>query len=204
MLDRIFDGDRATLVTVPMASVERAPVVELNGLHDDSTPVTFTGIEYPGGEERGGKPALRSANAQPGPPARTAAPAAPRHRVGRRRGARRPPSPRRQRLRRHDSHPYPRRARRSHRRSEGSSTWGARQAPLEGGTGHPGSPQRHLIANQKTLPSRTSGSRKRSSSRRRATWRQAGDPPMGILSGAARLAANVPRTGPNPVRPSPR
>jgi hypothetical protein len=56
MLDRLFDADRATLITETVLSVVREFEVELDQLHNDSTTVTLTGTDYPGGGEgRGGK-----------------------------------------------------------------------------------------------------------------------------------------------------
>jgi len=62
MLDRLFDADRATLVTETVLSVVREFQVELEQLHNDSTTVTLTGTDYPGGgEERGGKAVAKPA-----------------------------------------------------------------------------------------------------------------------------------------------
>ncbi|MHB1444209.1 MAG: IS1634 family transposase [Acidimicrobiales bacterium] len=56
MLDRLFDADRATLITETVLLVVREFAVELDQLHNDSTTVTLTGTDYPGGGgERGGK-----------------------------------------------------------------------------------------------------------------------------------------------------
>jgi transposase len=55
-LDRLFDADRATMITDVVLSVVRRFDVDLSQLHNDSTTVTVTGVDYPGGgEERGGK-----------------------------------------------------------------------------------------------------------------------------------------------------
>lgn len=62
MLDRPFDADRATLITETVLSVVREFHVGLRQLHNDSTTVTLTGKDYPGGgEERGGKPVVKPA-----------------------------------------------------------------------------------------------------------------------------------------------
>jgi len=62
MLDRLFDADRATLITETVLSVVREFHVELEQLHNDSTTVTLTGTAYPGGgEERGGKAVAKPA-----------------------------------------------------------------------------------------------------------------------------------------------
>ena len=62
MLDRLFDADRATLITETVLSVVREFEVELGQLHNDSTTVTLTGGDYPGGgEERGGKAVVKPA-----------------------------------------------------------------------------------------------------------------------------------------------
>jgi len=62
MLDRLFDADRATLITETVLSVVREFKVELEQLHNDSTTVTLTGTAYPGGgEERGGKAVAKPA-----------------------------------------------------------------------------------------------------------------------------------------------
>ena len=56
MLDRLFDADRATMITEVVLGVCRRFEVDTSRLHNDSTTVTVTGADYPGGgEERGGK-----------------------------------------------------------------------------------------------------------------------------------------------------
>jgi len=61
-LDRLFDADRASLITATVLAVIRDFGVETTQLHNDSTTVTVTGA-YPdaGGRDRGGKatPAIR-------------------------------------------------------------------------------------------------------------------------------------------------
>ncbi len=61
-LDRLFDADRASLITKTVLGVIRAFEVETTQLHNDSTTVTVTGA-YPDadGRDRGGKatPAIR-------------------------------------------------------------------------------------------------------------------------------------------------
>jgi transposase len=56
MLDRLFDADRASLITEVVLASVRAFGVELSQLHNDSTTVTFSGT-YRGatGRRRGGK-----------------------------------------------------------------------------------------------------------------------------------------------------
>jgi len=56
-LDRLFDADRASLITATVLAVIREFGVETAQLHNDSTTVTVTGV-YPDadGRERGGKP----------------------------------------------------------------------------------------------------------------------------------------------------
>jgi transposase len=49
MLDRLFDADRATLITETVLGAVREFEVEVNQLHNDSTTVTLTGSDYPGG-----------------------------------------------------------------------------------------------------------------------------------------------------------
>lgn len=56
MLDRLFDADRATLITETVLGVIRGFDVDVSQVHNDSTTVTLTGVDYPGGGERGGKP----------------------------------------------------------------------------------------------------------------------------------------------------
>lgn len=57
MLDRLFDADRASLITSTVLGVIREFGIDTTQLHNDSTTVTVTGT-YPGadGYERGGKP----------------------------------------------------------------------------------------------------------------------------------------------------
>src|SRR5664280_989657 len=61
-LDKLFDADRASLITATVLGVIRDFDVETTQLHNDSTTVTVTG-NYPDadGRERGGKatPAIR-------------------------------------------------------------------------------------------------------------------------------------------------
>ena len=54
-LDRLFDADRASLITATVLGVIRAFDIDTSGLHNDSTTVTVTG-NYPdaGGRDRGG------------------------------------------------------------------------------------------------------------------------------------------------------
>lgn len=55
-LDRLFDADRATLITKTVLSVVKEFDIALDQLHNDSTTVTLTGTDYPGGgARRGGK-----------------------------------------------------------------------------------------------------------------------------------------------------
>src|SRR5665811_630866 len=56
-LDRLFDADRASLITKTVLAVIREFGIATTQLHNDSTTVTVTGT-YPGadGRERGGKP----------------------------------------------------------------------------------------------------------------------------------------------------
>ncbi|WP_448072409.1 IS1634 family transposase [Georgenia yuyongxinii] len=57
MLDRLFDADRASLITTTVLGVIREFGIDTTQLHNDSTTVTVTG-SYPGadGRTRGGKP----------------------------------------------------------------------------------------------------------------------------------------------------
>jgi transposase len=57
MLDRLFDADRASLITQSVLGVIREFNIDTSQLHNDSTTVTVTG-NYPAadGRERGGKP----------------------------------------------------------------------------------------------------------------------------------------------------
>jgi len=62
MLDRLFDADRATMITDVVLEVIRRFDVDVSELHNDSTTVTLTGTDYPGGgEERGGKTIVKPA-----------------------------------------------------------------------------------------------------------------------------------------------
>lgn len=55
-LERLFDADRASLLTEVVLRVVRAFDLDCSQLHNDSTSVTFTGVAYPGGgSRRGGK-----------------------------------------------------------------------------------------------------------------------------------------------------
>jgi len=47
MLERLFDGDRATLITETVLSVVREFQVEQEQLHNGSTTVTLTATDYP-------------------------------------------------------------------------------------------------------------------------------------------------------------
>ena len=55
-LDRLFDADRASLITATVLGVIRALDIDTSGQHNDSTTVTVTG-NYPDadGRDRGGK-----------------------------------------------------------------------------------------------------------------------------------------------------
>lgn len=57
MLDRLFDADRASLITETVLGVIQEFGIEVSQLHNDSTTITLTGA-YPGadGDSRGGKP----------------------------------------------------------------------------------------------------------------------------------------------------
>ena len=57
MLDRLFDADRASLITSTVLGVIREFSIDTSQLHNDSTTVTVTG-NYPDadGRDRGGKP----------------------------------------------------------------------------------------------------------------------------------------------------
>lgn len=55
-LARLFDADRASLLTEVVLRVVRAFGIDCSQLHNDSTSISFTGIDYPGGgRRRGGK-----------------------------------------------------------------------------------------------------------------------------------------------------
>jgi hypothetical protein len=55
-LKRLFDADRASLLTEVVVAVVREFNVDCTQLHNDSTSITFTGLDYPGGgTKRGGK-----------------------------------------------------------------------------------------------------------------------------------------------------
>jgi len=63
MLDRLFDADRATLVTETVLGVVRGFGIDVSQLHNDSTTITLTGLEYPGGGgQRGGKAVAKPAH----------------------------------------------------------------------------------------------------------------------------------------------
>src|SRR6266540_2768549 len=56
-LQRLFDADRASLLTDVVLAVVREFGIDCSQLHNDSTSVTFTGVRYPTtGSRRGGKP----------------------------------------------------------------------------------------------------------------------------------------------------
>ena len=56
-LDRLFDADRATLLTTVVLRAVRAFRIDCSELHNDSTSVTFAGDYRPAdGRPRGGKP----------------------------------------------------------------------------------------------------------------------------------------------------
>jgi len=62
-LDRLFDADRATLITQTVLGVVRGFGLQLDQLHNDSTTITLTGADYPGGgEKRGGKAVAKPAH----------------------------------------------------------------------------------------------------------------------------------------------
>jgi transposase len=55
-LDRLFDADRATMITEAVLGVVRRFDISTSQIHNDSTTVTLTGSAYPGGGgQRGGK-----------------------------------------------------------------------------------------------------------------------------------------------------
>ena len=55
-LERLFDADRASLLTEVVLSVVREFEIDCSQLHNDSTSISFTGLDYPGGGSlRGGK-----------------------------------------------------------------------------------------------------------------------------------------------------
>lgn len=55
-LERLFDADRASLLTEVVLSVVREFEIDCSQLHNDSTSISFTGLDYPGGgSRRGGK-----------------------------------------------------------------------------------------------------------------------------------------------------
>ncbi len=55
-LERLFDADRASLLTEVVLAVVREFGIDCTQLHNDSTSITFTGLDYPGGgSRRGGK-----------------------------------------------------------------------------------------------------------------------------------------------------
>ena len=56
MLERLFDADRASLLTEVVLAVVREFAIDCTQLHNDSTSISFTGVGYPGGgSRRGGK-----------------------------------------------------------------------------------------------------------------------------------------------------
>jgi hypothetical protein len=55
-LERLFDADRASLLTEVVLRVVREFGIDCSELHNDSTSISFTGLDYPGGgSRRGGK-----------------------------------------------------------------------------------------------------------------------------------------------------
>ena len=53
-LERLFDADRASLLTEVVLGVVREFGIDVSQLHNDSTSVSFTGLDYPGGGSRRG------------------------------------------------------------------------------------------------------------------------------------------------------
>lgn len=53
-LERLFDADRASLLTEVVLRVVREFGIDCSQLHNDSTSVSFTGLDYPGGGSRRG------------------------------------------------------------------------------------------------------------------------------------------------------
>jgi transposase len=59
-LDRLFDADRATMITEAVLGVVRRFDISSSQIHNDSTTVTLTGSADPGGgEQHGGKAVAR-------------------------------------------------------------------------------------------------------------------------------------------------
>lgn len=55
-LERLFDADRASLLTEVVLHVVAEFDIDCSQLHNDSTSISFTGVDYPGGgSKRGGK-----------------------------------------------------------------------------------------------------------------------------------------------------
>ena len=53
-LERLFDADRASLLTEVVLAVVREFGIDCSQLHNDSTSISFTGLDYPGGGSRRG------------------------------------------------------------------------------------------------------------------------------------------------------
>lgn len=61
-LERLFDADRASLLTEVVLAVVREFRIDCTQLHNDSTSITFTGLDYPGGGSRRGGKAVPAVN----------------------------------------------------------------------------------------------------------------------------------------------
>ena len=61
-LERLFDADRASLLTEVVLTVVREFGIDCTQLHNDSTSITFTGLDYPGGGSRRGHKAVPAVN----------------------------------------------------------------------------------------------------------------------------------------------
>lgn len=104
-LDRLFDADRATLITETVLAVVAEFNVELAQLHNDSTTITLTGSDYGGQEARRQGDGQACVRTQQGFSPRPQAIALRPHGVGRRGGAHCLPTPGRQHRRRRHPHP---------------------------------------------------------------------------------------------------
>ena len=61
-LKRLFDADRASLLTEVVVAVVREFDIDCRQLHNDSTSITFTGLDYPGGGTKRGAKTVPAVN----------------------------------------------------------------------------------------------------------------------------------------------
>ncbi len=103
-LTRLFDADRASLLTSVVLHMVRTFGIDVTQLHNDSTSITVTGIDYPGGGGTSRQQADREADLRPqqGLPPRSSPARVDSQRLSRRCGADRLPGGVGQHCRRRD------------------------------------------------------------------------------------------------------